>query len=218
MARCNIFLASRDLGRSARNRLAPDGAARHPPVRVRSPGPCPGRGTTPTADDPEPSPAAAGRPAQRTLGGGFRPGRKPGDIRGAGLTVAAGPFRSPVRVRIAGPPSPGRGTTSDSRQPGAAPRRGRQACAANSRRRLPPRAEAGGHSRSRPDGGGGAVPARRDLRSPVPCAPGPQLRAIPAGTAAPRPVRTPPPRRTDRPRPRPAPPPATRTRPPPGCR
>src|SRR5690606_22194499 len=32
----------------------------------------------PTADDPEPCPVAAGRPAQRTQGGGLRPGRRPG--------------------------------------------------------------------------------------------------------------------------------------------
>src|SRR5690606_504577 len=69
----------------------------------------------PTADDPEPCPVAADRPAQRTQGGGLRPRRRPGDIRGAGLPVAAGPFRSPVRIR--NPAPPGRRTQHHVRQP-----------------------------------------------------------------------------------------------------
>src|SRR5690606_2623899 len=50
------------------------------PVRIRSPAPPPAPDATPrpTADDPEPCPVAAGRPAQRTQGGGLRPGRRPG--------------------------------------------------------------------------------------------------------------------------------------------
>src|SRR5690606_15960200 len=45
---------------------------------------------------------------------------------------------------------------TDAPPPGAEPRRGRLAFAAKSRRRPPPQAEAGGHSRRRPAGRGGA--------------------------------------------------------------
>src|SRR5690606_17486820 len=121
----------------------------------------------PTADGPEPCPVAADRPAQRTQGGGLRPRRRPGDIRGAGLAVAAGPLRSPLRIRSPAPPGPGRNTTSDSRRSGAAPRRRRPACAADARGRPPPRAETADPRRAGLPVA--ARPSRRDRTSEVPC-------------------------------------------------
>src|SRR5690606_19425425 len=137
-------------------------------VAPEVPARAPEAATRPTADGPEPCPVAADRPAQRTQGGGLRPRRRPGDIRGAGLAVAAGPFRSPVRIRSPAPP----------RAPDATPRPTAddpEPCPVAAGRPAQ-RTQGGGlRPRRRPGdirGAGlpvAAGPSRRDRTSEVPC-------------------------------------------------